>query len=169
MLKVTKQPQFPKTMKNQISRVYLTIKKYFSQKCLLSTRFCTALYFLIWWFDVFRFRYADRSYRHHPRGLIIYGPVTVSSIFGNNNATAATLFWSGRDNSNFSKLEAEFSTRNTYIVGSSQESLTANSTNSTVIPRCPLIPPNLGEFSSTLADRWLKLSLSRARNPSPLA
>ncbi|KAK9303791.1 hypothetical protein QLX08_004658 [Tetragonisca angustula] len=88
-------------------------------------------------------RYADRSYRHHPRGLIIYGPVTVSSIFGNNNATAATLFWSGRDNSNFSKLEADFSTRNTYIVGSSQESLTANSTNSTVIPRCPLIPPNL--------------------------
>ncbi|KOX80037.1 Beta-1,4-N-acetylgalactosaminyltransferase bre-4 [Melipona quadrifasciata] len=88
-------------------------------------------------------RYADRSYRHHPRGLIIYGPVTVSSIFGNNNATSATLFWSGRDNSNFSKLEADFSTRNTYIVGSSQESLTANSTNSTVIPRCPLIPPNL--------------------------
>lgn len=88
-------------------------------------------------------RYADRSYRHHPRGLIIYGPVTVSSIFGNNNATSATLFWSGRDNSNLSKLEADFSTRNTYIVGSSQESLTANSTNSTVIPRCPLIPPNL--------------------------
>ncbi|XP_043578382.1 beta-1,4-N-acetylgalactosaminyltransferase bre-4-like [Bombus pyrosoma] len=88
-------------------------------------------------------RYADRTYRHHPRGLIIYGPVTVSSIFGNNNATSATLYWGGRDNSSFSKLETDFSTRDTYIVGSSQESLTTNSTNSTVIPRCPLIPPNL--------------------------
>ncbi|XP_003486181.1 beta-1,4-N-acetylgalactosaminyltransferase bre-4 [Bombus impatiens] len=88
-------------------------------------------------------RYADRTYRHHPRGLIIYGPVTVSSIFGNNNATLATLYWGGRDNSSFSKLETDFSTRDTYIVGSSQESLTTNSTNSTVVPRCPLIPPNL--------------------------
>ncbi|XP_071857139.1 beta-1,4-N-acetylgalactosaminyltransferase bre-4 [Bombus fervidus] len=88
-------------------------------------------------------RYADRTYRHHPRGLIIYGPVTVSSIFGNNNATSATLYWGGRDNSSFSKLETDFSTRDTYIVGSSQESLTANSTNSTVVPQCPLIPPNL--------------------------
>ncbi|XP_015174394.1 PREDICTED: beta-1,4-N-acetylgalactosaminyltransferase bre-4-like [Polistes dominula] len=30
-------------------------------------------------------RYADRTYRNHPRGLIIYGPATVKNIFGNNN------------------------------------------------------------------------------------
>ncbi|XP_012349074.1 beta-1,4-N-acetylgalactosaminyltransferase bre-4 [Apis florea] len=85
-------------------------------------------------------RYADRAYRHHPRGLIIYGPVTVSSILGGNNAT---LLWGSKDNSNFSKLDADDSIRNTYFVGSSQESLTANSTNNTVIPRCPLVSPHL--------------------------
>lgn len=85
-------------------------------------------------------RYTDRSYRHHPRGLIIYGPVTVSSILGNNNAT---LLWGGKDNSNFSKLDGDDSIRNTYFVGSSQESLTVNSTNNTVIPRCPLVSPHL--------------------------
>lgn len=91
----------------------------------------------------FRFRYTDRSYRHHPRGLIIYGPVTVSSILGNNNAT---LLWGGKDNSNFSKLDGDDSIRNTYFVGSSQESLTANSTNNTVIPRCPLVSPHLSKL-----------------------
>lgn len=91
----------------------------------------------------FCFRYADRSYRHHPRGLIIYGPVTVSSILGNNNAT---LLWGGKDNSNFSKLDADDSIRNTYFVGSSQESLAANSTNNTVIPRCPLVSPHLSKL-----------------------
>ncbi|CAK9812937.1 Beta-1,4-N-acetylgalactosaminyltransferase bre-4 [Anthophora quadrimaculata] len=90
-------------------------------------------------------RYADRTYRHHPRGLIIYGPVTVASILGNdNNVTATTPVWGGgRGNSNFSKIETALPTRNTYIVGSSQESSTANSTNGTVVPRCPLVSPNL--------------------------
>ncbi|XP_017886453.1 beta-1,4-N-acetylgalactosaminyltransferase bre-4-like isoform X1 [Ceratina calcarata] len=88
-------------------------------------------------------RYADRMYRHHPRGLIIYGPVTVSSML-NNNATTTTVLWGGKGNSNFSKLETTFPTRNASVVASSQESSTANSTNSTtVLPRCPLIPPNL--------------------------
>lgn len=88
-------------------------------------------------------RYADRTYRHHPRGLIIYGPVTASSLLGNGNATAASLLSPARANSNFSKLEAAFPTRNTYVVATSQESSTANSTNGTAVPRCPLIPPNL--------------------------
>ncbi|XP_076673870.1 beta-1,4-N-acetylgalactosaminyltransferase bre-4 [Andrena cerasifolii] len=89
-------------------------------------------------------RYADRTYRHHPRGLIIYGPVTVSSILGNSNASSTTLHWAGsKGQSNFSKLETAFPTRNTYIVGSSQEAPTANTTNSTMLQRCPLIPPNL--------------------------
>ncbi|XP_017789385.1 PREDICTED: beta-1,4-N-acetylgalactosaminyltransferase bre-4-like [Habropoda laboriosa] len=90
-------------------------------------------------------RYADRTYRHHPRGLIIYGPVTVASILGNeNNATATILLWGGdRGNSNLSKIESARPTRNTYIVGSSQESSTANATNGTIVPPCPLIPPNL--------------------------
>lgn len=93
---------------------------------------------------IFRYyRYADRAYRHHPRGLIIYGPVTVSSILGSNNAT---LLWGSKDNSNFSKLDADDSIRNTYLVGGSQESLTANSTNNTVIPRCPLVSPHLSKL-----------------------
>ncbi|XP_029046178.1 beta-1,4-N-acetylgalactosaminyltransferase bre-4-like [Osmia bicornis bicornis] len=90
-------------------------------------------------------RYADRTYRHHPRGLIIYGPVTVSSILGSSNDTAAaTLLWAGKANSNnVSKSESTVPTRNAYIVGNVLESSTANSTNGTAIPRCPLIPPNL--------------------------
>ncbi|XP_053986973.1 beta-1,4-N-acetylgalactosaminyltransferase bre-4-like [Hylaeus volcanicus] len=88
-------------------------------------------------------RYADRTYRHHPRGLIIYGPVTVPSLLGNNNGTATTMQSPGRGHSNFSKLETAFPTRNTYVVGSSQEVSTANSTNTTSLPQCPLIPPNL--------------------------
>ncbi|XP_076626299.1 beta-1,4-N-acetylgalactosaminyltransferase bre-4 [Colletes latitarsis] len=86
-------------------------------------------------------RYADRTYRHHPRGLIIYGPVTVPSLL--NNGSATTLQWAGRGHSNFSKLETMFPTRNAYVLGSSQEVSTGNSTNSTVLQRCPLLPPNL--------------------------
>lgn len=86
-------------------------------------------------------RYADRTYRHHPRGLIIYGPVTVSSLLVNNNATSTTLQWGARGHSNFSKPEPAFPTRNTF---SSQESTTTNATNNgTVVQQCPLIPPNL--------------------------
>ncbi|XP_076387031.1 beta-1,4-N-acetylgalactosaminyltransferase bre-4 [Megachile rotundata] len=89
-------------------------------------------------------RYADRTYRHHPRGLIIYGPVTVSSIPASSNATASTFLWAGKANSNnVSKLDTGFPTRNAYIVGSSLESSTANSTNGTAMQQCPLIPPNL--------------------------
>ncbi|XP_076161129.1 beta-1,4-N-acetylgalactosaminyltransferase bre-4 [Ptiloglossa arizonensis] len=88
-------------------------------------------------------RYADRTYRHHPRGLIIYGPVTVPSLLAGNNGTASVLQWPGRPRSNFSKLETAFTPRNPYVLGTSQEVTTANSTNSTVLPRCPPVPPNL--------------------------
>lgn len=91
------------------------------------------------------FRYADHNYRHHPRGLIIYGPVTVSNVFGIGNATASSLLWRGKGNFSLPKVETVPTTRSPYILGSSQESAAANSTNSTVVPRCPLVPPNLGK------------------------
>ncbi|XP_076282095.1 beta-1,4-N-acetylgalactosaminyltransferase bre-4 isoform X2 [Lasioglossum baleicum] len=91
-------------------------------------------------------RYADRGFRHHQRGLIIYGPVTVPSlILSSLNDSATSLQWaSGRGNSNLSKLEltAAVSTRNAYLLPGPEVSAT-NSTNSTALQRCPLIPPNL--------------------------
>ncbi|XP_076756019.1 beta-1,4-N-acetylgalactosaminyltransferase bre-4 [Xylocopa sonorina] len=89
-------------------------------------------------------RYADRTYRHHPRGLIIYGPVTLTSVPNNNNNVTSTAMLTGaRGNSNYSKTETIFPIRNANVVASSLESSTANSTNGTVSPRCPLTSPNL--------------------------
>ncbi|XP_078044847.1 beta-1,4-N-acetylgalactosaminyltransferase bre-4 [Augochlora pura] len=90
-------------------------------------------------------RYADRGYRHHSRGLIIYGPVTVPSlILASLNATATSLQWAGaRGNTNFSKLEAAQSTRNAYQLPGTQEFSVTNSTNGTTMQQCPLVSPNL--------------------------
>ncbi|XP_032666740.1 beta-1,4-N-acetylgalactosaminyltransferase bre-4 [Odontomachus brunneus] len=92
-------------------------------------------------------RYADRSYRSHPRGLIIYGPVTVPSLFGAGNATSTTaippILAKGVSNSSRSEPAP---TRNPANGGTARElSVATNATNSnaTMMPRCPLIPPNL--------------------------
>ncbi|XP_047361920.1 beta-1,4-N-acetylgalactosaminyltransferase bre-4-like isoform X2 [Vespa velutina] len=107
-------------------------------------------------------RYADRTYRNHPRGLIIYGPATVSSIFkghnnnnnnnNNNNVTSKIFPSAGKgDNggsglANITKTEAGiFPTNN--VVGLSPGSspqYVSNATNNATIQQCPLVSPNLG-------------------------
>lgn len=107
-------------------------------------------------------RYADRTYRNHPRGLIIYGPATVSSIFGasgvdgNNgvngsnggNVSSTTILSTGKGAGlgNISKAEAAgaFPTSNV-LLGSAPGSpqYASNATNNATQQQCPLIPPNL--------------------------
>ncbi|EFN90154.1 hypothetical protein EAI_03211 [Harpegnathos saltator] len=94
-------------------------------------------------------RYADHSYRSHPRGLIIYGPATVPSLSGAGNASSTTTISSipVKGISNSSRGEPA-PTRNLANGGTARElSVASNnaSNNATTMPRCPLIPPNLGE------------------------
>ncbi|XP_011146775.1 beta-1,4-N-acetylgalactosaminyltransferase bre-4 [Harpegnathos saltator] len=92
-------------------------------------------------------RYADHSYRSHPRGLIIYGPATVPSLSGAGNASSTTTISSipVKGISNSSRGEPA-PTRNLANGGTARElSVASNnaSNNATTMPRCPLIPPNL--------------------------
>ncbi|XP_035738665.1 beta-1,4-N-acetylgalactosaminyltransferase bre-4-like [Vespa mandarinia] len=103
-------------------------------------------------------RYADRTYRNHPRGLIIYGPATVSSVSkgdnnnnNNNNVTSKIFPSAGKgDNggsglANITKTEAGvFPTNN--VIGLSPGSspqYASNATNNATIQQCPLVSPNL--------------------------
>jgi len=97
-------------------------------------------------FCLFLYRYADRSYRTHPRGLIIYGPATViPSLTGSGNASSTTIFSIlAKGHSNLSHSES-MPIRN--LVGggaTAREFSVANATSNATIPLCPLIPPNLG-------------------------
>ncbi|KAG7197827.1 hypothetical protein KM043_001641 [Ampulex compressa] len=87
-------------------------------------------------------RYADRSYRNHPRGLIIYGPATASSLLGNNNVSSTMYHWPAKGQENFSKFDAS-SARNTAATAASQELSTTITGNNATLQRCPLIPLNL--------------------------
>ncbi|KAF7390231.1 hypothetical protein HZH68_012088 [Vespula germanica] len=106
------------------------------------------------------FRYADRTYRNHPRGLIIYGPATVSSIFrggnnnnnnnNNNNVSSKMFLSSGKgDNggsglANITKPEAGvFPTSNVVGLPPGSPQYASNATNNATIQQCPLVSPNL--------------------------
>ncbi|KAL2718826.1 hypothetical protein V1478_011245 [Vespula squamosa] len=106
------------------------------------------------------FRYADRTYRNHPRGLIIYGPATVSSIFrgGNNNNNnnnnsnvSSKMFLSagkgdngGSGLANITKTEAGvFPTSNVVGLPPGSPQYASNATNNATIQQCPLVSPNL--------------------------
>ncbi|XP_014298004.1 beta-1,4-N-acetylgalactosaminyltransferase bre-4-like [Microplitis mediator] len=85
-------------------------------------------------------RYTERSFRGHPRGLIIYGITTgvpTYSVETNTNFTKETMQTAvaPEDVSNVSRTETS-PTRNTTYNG-------PNVTDSSVIKQCPLIPPNL--------------------------
>ncbi|XP_014484777.1 PREDICTED: beta-1,4-N-acetylgalactosaminyltransferase bre-4-like [Dinoponera quadriceps] len=107
-------------------------------------------------------RYADRSYRTHPRGLIIYGPATVPSLLGAGNASSTTTIpsISAKGVSNSSRSEPA-PTRNLANGGIARELPVANSNatnNATTLPRCPLIPPNL--VGPVVVSKLLPPSLS---------
>lgn len=87
-------------------------------------------------------RYADRSYRTHPRGLIIYGQATVvpSLAAGGNVSSTTILSILAKGLSNSSKSEP-VPVRN--LVGTTRELPVSNATSNATIPRCSLIPPNL--------------------------
>ncbi|CAL1677035.1 unnamed protein product [Lasius platythorax] len=90
-------------------------------------------------------RYADRSYRTHPRGLIIYGPATaVPNLTGGGNVSSTTILSIlAKGLSNSSRFEP-VPTRNLVGGGGTARELpVSNATNNTTMPRCPLIPPNL--------------------------
>lgn len=91
-------------------------------------------------------RYADRSYRTHSRGLIIYGPATaVPNLTGGGNVSSTTILSIlAKGLSNSSRFEP-MPTRNLVGGGIARELPVANATNNTTMPRCPLIPPNLGK------------------------
>ncbi|KAK2581190.1 hypothetical protein KPH14_007992 [Odynerus spinipes] len=105
-------------------------------------------------------RYADRTYRNHPRGLIIYGPATVSSIFAgsgsgsgsgggnsNSNVSSTTILSTGKGGGlgNISKAEAGAFPTNNDVAGVAPGSpqYASNATNNATQQQCPLIPPNL--------------------------
>lgn len=96
------------------------------------------------------YRYADRSYRTHPRGLIIYGqPTIVPSLAAGGNVSSTTILpILAKSLSNSSKSES-VPVRN-LVVGSgiTRELPVANATSNATMPRCPLIPPNLGEWKN---------------------
>lgn len=97
---------------------------------------------------VFRYRYADRSYRTHPRGLIIYGPATVvPSSNGGNVSSTTILSILAKGLSNSSRFEPVPTKNLVGNNGTGREFPVANATNNATIPRCPLIPPNLGKFA----------------------
>ncbi|XP_066595089.1 beta-1,4-N-acetylgalactosaminyltransferase bre-4-like [Prorops nasuta] len=94
-------------------------------------------------------RYADRTYRNHPRGLIIYGPASAGvsgtgSTIGLLNVNVSTNLQSIANGSlqNFSRLEAQ-SSRNPIESANAQFAFDTNTTDSVTMQACPLIPPNL--------------------------
>ncbi|RLU21172.1 hypothetical protein DMN91_005545 [Ooceraea biroi] len=89
-------------------------------------------------------RYADRSYRTHPRGLIIYGPATViPSLNGGGNASSTIFSILAKSHSNSSRSESMPIRNLAGNGGTARELPVANTTSNATIPRCPLIPPNL--------------------------
>ncbi|XP_034945646.1 beta-1,4-N-acetylgalactosaminyltransferase bre-4-like isoform X3 [Chelonus insularis] len=84
-------------------------------------------------------RYAEHPYRGHPRGLIIYGLATAPTYSAENvsNSTKTTMQSAAllEDITNVSRSETT-PTRSIISNG-------ANVTDSSVLPECPLIPPNL--------------------------
>ncbi|XP_046492981.1 beta-1,4-N-acetylgalactosaminyltransferase bre-4 [Neodiprion pinetum] len=92
-------------------------------------------------------RYAGHTYKNHPRGLIIYGPVTAASpSAGSGNASAggttapAILVQQRAENPPKTEETTVRGDRNhseTLVVGN------ANATDPATMPRCPLFPPNL--------------------------
>lgn len=115
-------------------------------------------------------RYADRSYRTHPRGLIIYGPATVPNLLAAGNASSTTTIPSipAKGVSNSSRSEPA-PTRN-LANGTARELSVANSNasnNATTLPRCPLIPPNLGECLGKFVEQRDETRVRFLLSPSP--
>ncbi|XP_015596917.1 beta-1,4-N-acetylgalactosaminyltransferase bre-4 [Cephus cinctus] len=104
-------------------------------------------------------RYADHSYRNHPRGLIIYGPATASTYSRSTNGNVSSMTFlldsvSRAVNNNVSRSEAAPTGTSGGSTGTGsgsgsggsavfQDVLTHNNTDSILLERCPLIPPNL--------------------------
>lgn len=114
------------------------------------------------WYFLFLFllyyRYADRSYRTHPRGLIIYGQATVvPSLAASGNVSSTTILpVLAKGLSNSSKSE---SVRNLVVgSGTTRELPVANATSNATMPRCPLIPPNLGKWEIWQRYDWSVIS-----------
>ncbi|XP_046747505.1 beta-1,4-N-acetylgalactosaminyltransferase bre-4-like [Diprion similis] len=92
-------------------------------------------------------RYAGHAYKNHPRGLIIYGPVTAASLSAgvanaSEGAETAPAILVQRRSENSAKIEettvhGDRNHSETLIVGN------VNATEPATVPRCPLIPPNL--------------------------
>lgn len=90
-------------------------------------------------------RYADHSYRNHPRRLIIYGPVTAPSFPGAGNVSSTTILsvLMARSVNISSKTETIPTRTSNDVVVPLQKVSTPSVTDTSVLPRCSLIPPNL--------------------------
>lgn len=100
--------------------------------------------FVIIQFSSSFYRYVDRTYKTHPRGLIIYGPATAPSLTSVGNVSSTTLLIALAKSNSTSRSEP-LPTRNFVTGGISRELPISVTSNNVTLPRCPVIPSNLGK------------------------